>query len=157
MKIECNQYVRTKNGISRVVSVVIGGGFGDDRMNYYDKKDLLCRPSFNIIDLIGPDDIVLFKVKSMPSHFEMCTGRELTSIMRYVGEDRFNDICKIKRVITKEEKVNDNMWLINIERYINKSYKLKHKMNIIIFIIIFIPIIGLSILGVIAFILERLF
>ena len=64
MKLEVGMYVRTLDGISKVIEVKeevehnIMSRFANEYMNIYFMNEIMCDPSFNVIDLIEEGDYV---------------------------------------------------------------------------------------------------
>lgn len=95
MNLKVGMYIRTLDGISKVIEVRdsnIVGRFANEDGNIYFMNEIMCAPSFNIIDLIEVEDYV--------------NGKEVIAI--YEKDDSFignsNYIFKEKTI----EVSNDN-------------------------------------------------
>lgn len=61
MKLEVGMYVRTLDGISKVIEVRdsnVVGRFVNEDGNIYFMNEIMCAPSFNVIDLVEEGDYV---------------------------------------------------------------------------------------------------
>ena len=64
---------------------------------------ILCNPSFDIVDLIRPDDLVLVMRKKLPPYFELHNGDTIIYFLNVLGKKNFREKCKIRGVVTKEQ------------------------------------------------------
>ncbi len=107
-KFKIGMYIRTYDGISKIIEVrdkyrkdilrVV-----DTHGNIYFPNDILCNPSFDIVDLIRPDDLVLVMRKKLPPCFEPHKGDSIVYLLNVLDKKNFREKYKIRGVITKEQ------------------------------------------------------
>ncbi len=107
-KFKIGMYIRTYDGISKIIEVrdkyrkdilrVV-----DAHGNIYFPNDILCSPSFDIVNLIRPDDLVLITRKKSPPYFEPHKGDTIVYLLNVLGKKNFREKYKIRGVITKEQ------------------------------------------------------
>lgn len=106
MKLKEGMYARTLDGICEVREVIDDGvmsRFANEYGNVYFGNDMMCNPSFNIIDLIECLDIVeLYVIGLEEDNITTIkrpeTLRELKDLKKYIKKG-----AKIKSITTKEQ------------------------------------------------------
>lgn len=107
-KFKIGMYIRTYDGISKIIEVRDKYRkdmlrFVDTYGNIYFSNDILCNPSFDIVNLIRPDDLVLIMRKKLPPYFELHKGDTIVYLLNVLGKKNFIKKYKIRGVITKEQ------------------------------------------------------
>ena len=106
MELKEGMYARTLDGIMKIVELrndSVMGRFRNEDGNIYFYNDMMCNPSFNIIDLIECLDIVeLYIIGLEEDNITTIkrpeTLRELKDLKKYIKSG-----AKIKSITTKEQ------------------------------------------------------
>lgn len=105
MKLEVGMYVRTLDGIMRVIEVKVDRAmtrFVNEDGNIYFINDLMTNPSRNIMELFEVGDYV--NGKKVIKKWEEPTGEFVgQTFIQLEGEETIPTIRKIETIVTKEQ------------------------------------------------------
>ena len=106
MKLKEGMFVRTLDGILKVVEVrdnSVVGRFVNEDGNVYFMNEIICNPSFNIIELIKPKDIILGRDGRLYQCWKIYKDYVFTYSKNKQGQTITLVDYQIDQILTKEQ------------------------------------------------------